>query len=255
MHGGVGGWTQVGVTRSKDLPAPKTKPGSADTALSARPSPGTEVPFHEGQLSLPRSAPRRVPQQGSSPRAELDTGEGPRDPRSGTQTHQGPHTEGLPGPAMAGGLGFSLLETMGGPGGPCAWLVGAGPAGGHGERVPGGIGVESSPHPREACPPRPRKPARHSGCRSSGTSDARTSAAPWWSPHRTGPGPSAASPPNHSPRTVSVTGGCACTDSQGLTQSVSGQSAAIHHPPVPTHAPCEHSSYLCLKTQNKRTAL
>lgn len=54
---------------------------------------------------------------------------------------------------------------------------------------PWGVGAESSLNPQEACPPRPRKPARHSGCHTSGTSDARTSAAPWWSQHRTGPGP------------------------------------------------------------------
>ena len=191
-RGGGWWWTQVGVTRSKDLPAPKAKPGSADTALSTQPPPGTEVPFYARQLGSPGSAPPSMqctPSRGPAPEQSRAQGRGHGTPGVGPRPVSALTQRGFPGPASAGRLGFPLLETKGGPGRPCARLVGAGPAGGHGERVPGGVGVESSLSPQEICPPRPRKPARHNGCHTSGTSDARTSVALRQGRHCTGPGP------------------------------------------------------------------
>ena len=147
-----------------------------------------------GQRSFPRGTARltgvsttqcamRTPNRGPALERSWTQGRGCGTPGVGPRPCQHPHTEGAPGPAAEGGLGFPLQETKGRPGGPGARLVGAGPAGGCSERVPEGVEVENSLSPQEKFLPRPRKPARHSSCHTSGTSDARTSPAPQWGRH------------------------------------------------------------------------
>lgn len=156
-------------------------------------SPGDRGAFPRETARLTGASPTQcavcAPSTGPAPEQSRTQGRGHGTPGVGPRPVRVLTQRGLPGPASAGRLGFPLLETKGGPGRPCARLVGAGPAGGHGERVPGGVGVESSLSPQEICPPRPRKPARHSGCHTSGTSDARTSVALRRGRRCTGPGP------------------------------------------------------------------
>lgn len=174
---------------ARTSPPPETKPGSADTAPE-------RSAFPKGQrcLSTKDSSAYRgqlhaeSPSRGSAPEQSLRTQGRAARPQEWDPDPSGPSHRGAPG-ASHGGRGWgsrSWRQWEGRRALCCSWSALA-QLEGMSERVPGAARDPSSPHPREACPPRP-KASKAQWLRSSGPSGAHIHpGAPWWSPHRTGP--------------------------------------------------------------------